>query len=193
LNTVCRGRHFQNEKQENMKMKNLLLILIAVIIAVVLPIESNAQKRKPKITKSSVNQKGNLNIEAGIVFNSGDVKPVARVEFYLLDKDADEIIKEANDDGISLKTITFALNYPILLPDGIQGIMSVIKPHIVSSTTTDFQGKAKFPSVKAGNYYLFGFVKAGKSSLVWNLDTTIKSGVNSVILDNKNAALISDR
>src|SRR5207237_730142 len=92
LHTVCRGRHFHNEKQGNMKMKNLLLILIAVIIAVVLPIESNAQKRKAKITKSSINQKGNLNIEAGIVFNSGDVKPVARAEFYLLDKDADEII-----------------------------------------------------------------------------------------------------
>src|SRR5437868_2853289 len=36
-----------------------------------------------------------LTLEAGLVYKSGDVKPVPRNEFYLLDDDAEKILKDA--------------------------------------------------------------------------------------------------
>jgi hypothetical protein len=36
-----------------------------------------------------------LSIETGLVYKSGDAKPVARNEFYLLEEDAEKILREA--------------------------------------------------------------------------------------------------
>ncbi len=133
-----------------MKVKKLLITLIALIIALSLAIISNAQKRKVQTTKKTfVSQKGNLSIEVGLVFTTGDVKPVARVEFYLLDTNAEDILKEADGESKDLRSITLDLNYPIFETGGIQKTKTIIKPHIVSSATTDFQEKAKFPAIQS--------------------------------------------
>ncbi len=80
-----------------MKAKNILSTFITLIIVLSLTVNSNAQKRKVSAnTKKVVSQKGNLSIEAGIVFTSGDVQHIARVEIYLLNKDMEDILKEAN-------------------------------------------------------------------------------------------------
>jgi hypothetical protein len=168
-----------------MKAK-ILIAVITVIITLSAAAVSNAQKRKvPKAKKAAVSQKGNLSIEAGIIFDSGQVNPVARAGFYLLNADAEEVIH--------LKDITLDLNFPIFESGGVSRAITAIEPHIISLATTNFQGKALFQPVKTGNYYLFGFTKAGKSAVVWNLQISIKSGTNSIILDNNNAALVSDR
>jgi hypothetical protein len=176
-----------------MKAKNVLIAVITVIIMLSAAV-SNAQKRKvPKAKKAAVSQKGNLSIEAGIIFDSGRVNPVARAEFYLLNASAEEVIQGSSNGQTALENITLDLNFPIFKSGGVSRAMTAIEPYIVSSTITSFQGKATFQPVKTGNYYLFGFTKAGGSAIVWNLQTSIKSGTNSVILDNNNAALVSDR
>lgn len=177
-----------------MKSKKLLTTFIALIITLSLANGSNAQRRKVQTTKRAVvNQKGSLSIEVGLVFTSGDVKPVARAEFYLLNADTENILKKNYGNSTDLGIIATDINYPIFETRGVQKTLTAIKPHIVSFAITDFQGKAKFSSLKTGNYYLFGFAKAGKSAVVWNLQTVIKSGTYSIILDNNNAALLSKR
>lgn len=176
-----------------MKLKQVFLIVFTLLFAFSLSAECFAQKKRPATSRKPVtSQKGSLSVEAGIVFTSGDIKPAARVDLFLLDADVETILSDTYGESASLKSITLDLNYPIFETNGVQKALAAIKPHIVASATTDFQGKAKFPSVKAGSYYLFGFTKAGKSAVVWNYGITIKSGTNSIILDNKNAALISD-
>jgi hypothetical protein len=177
-----------------MKAKSILIAALAVIIALSAATVSNAQKRKvPKAKKAAVSQKGNLSIEAGIIFDSGQVNPVARAGFFLLNADAEEVIQRSSNGQTALKDLTLDITFPGLKSGGVSRAMTAIEPHIVSSTITNFQGKATFQPVKTGNYYLFGFTKAGKSAVVWNLQISIKNGTNSIILDNNNAALISDR
>jgi hypothetical protein len=157
-----------------------------------------------------------LSVEAALVFKSGDVKPVARTEFLLLDKDFETILKESDFTSElpqnlkeslgkvseisplrSFALIVQATQMKMDLPEQQKGkavinasmIKTLIatKSHIVSQTTTDFQGKAEFKDVKPGEYYLFGYTNAGESIAVWNIKTQVKSGQNSIILDQKNA------
>jgi hypothetical protein len=178
-----------------MKAKKILIAAITVTFALSAATVSNAQKKRkvPKAKKAAVSQKGNLSIEAGIIFDSGQVNPVARAEFYLLKASAEEVIQASSNGQTALENITLDLNFPIFKSGGVSRAMTAIEPYIVSSIITSFQGKATFQPVKTGNYYLFGFTKAGKSAVVWNLQIPIKGGTNSIILDNNNAALVSDR
>jgi len=178
-----------------MKIKNFLIVSFVLFISLSLTVEVNAQKKRVSTTKKTVGARGTLSVEAGLIFKSGDVKPVARVEFHLLDADLKDILSGANlkpEIRTNLDLITtfaFALSYQDLYQDTFQKSITAIKPHVVSSTTTDFQGKARFPAVKGGNYYLYGFTKAGNSSVLWNLNVSIKGGQNSITLDNNNAAV----
>ncbi|MDQ3750411.1 MAG: hypothetical protein M3367_15560 [Acidobacteriota bacterium] len=161
-----------------------------------------------------------LSVEAALVFKSGDVKPVAITEFFLLHKDFETILQESNfisDIPQKLKE-TLSTKSPIMAfavvlkvtkeaertkydsPERTAELdaidFSVVKaitathPHVAYTTTTDFQGKAQFSDVKPGEYYLFSFTQVGKSVVIWNLKTTVKSGQNSVTLDQKNTSIV---
>lgn len=140
-------------------------------------------------------------LETGLVFKSGDVKPLARTEFHLLDDSLPNILRnagikppnnlestgDANSDYIT--AFAFATKYSSnssyreFYPSALQAI----KPHIVQSVTTDFGGKAKFSPVKSGTYYLIGFSATPRGVVGWNLKVDLKAGDNSVVLDQNNA------
>jgi hypothetical protein len=166
----------------------------------------------------NMKQEGSLSIEAALVFKSGDVKPVARTEFFLLNKDFDAILQESNfasELPPNLKEPTSKISriqaFSMFVrttkeaertqddsaerTKGLDAVelavakaLTATRPHIVYTTTTDFQGKAQFTEVKAGEYYLFGYTKVGKTVVVWNLKTVVKSSQNSVTLDQNNAS-----
>jgi hypothetical protein len=176
-----------------MKLRYLLILLLIFVFSTVMPTICRAQKKRSSVKKSAVVQKGYLSIEVGIVFTGGNVQPVARQQFYLLDEDEEVILKDFWGDSVSINSITMDLNFPALQTNGVQKTPQAIKPHVIASITTDFSGKAKFLTVKPGKYYLFGFTKAGKSAIVWNLESIIKADTNEIILDNNNAARVSNR
>ncbi len=158
-----------------------------------------------------------LSIDAALVFQSGDVKPVARTEFTLLDRDLEAILKESNYTSELPEKIRSALERPaadikgnraktfsLLLkssiddesgnPEAVANLqlavgkaLAAVKPHVLYSATSDFQGNAKFENLKPGKYYLFGYSKLGNSAAVWNIETVIKDGENKLTLDNGNA------
>ncbi len=168
------------------------------------------------LNQSCAKQETVLSVEAALIFNSGDVKPVARTEFLLLDKDFETILQESNfiadlpEEVKSPISHISSLKAFALVAFGAQKYgkysdsqssdinklslslakaMTVAKSHTVYSATTDFQGKAQFKDVKGGEYYLFGYTSAGESVAVWNLKTEVKSGQNSIILDQNNAEI----
>lgn len=148
-------------------------------------------------------QNGTLALEAGLVYRSGDVKPVARTEFHLLDKELAQLLQDAGvrppEKSIIAGTgaggnlaFSFALaarynslpdNQPFYL-----AAMEAIKPHIVKTVTTDFSGKATIDVVPAGSYYLMGISATPRGFAFWNLPVEIKAGQNSLVLDQNNAA-----
>lgn len=142
-----------------------------------------------------------LNIEAGLVYRSGDSKPVARTEFYLLDKSAAAIIREAgvklsdrtsgtedNSDRGVMFSLGLNLAYrEVSNRESYDAAMSAIKQHIIKSFTTDFGGKAVIDGIPQGDYYVFGFYKSIKGFVIWNVPVSLKPGSNSLTLDQNNA------
>lgn len=198
----------QKNKILRMNMKTTYLIFIIALLLF-------AQSCNTKVETALPNQENVLSVEAALVFKSGDVKPVARTEFFLLNKSFDTILAESGfmssisasslpqriKDNFSnmnkinpVKTFAVAVNVSenietLQLP--LAKVINDTKSHIAYSTTTDFQGKAQFKDIKAGEYFLFGYTKVGESVAVWNLKTEVKSGQNTITLDQKNA-LTSD-
>lgn len=183
---------------------NMKTIYLTFIIALLLFAQS-CNSVLPK-------QENVLSVEAALVFKSGDVKPVARTEFHLLDKSLDKILQESDfisfynssvsnsdlpqriKDGLQkmneIETFAFVASFATEMKAFQPSLAKAIndtKPHIIYTTTTDFQGKAQFKDIKAGEYFLFGYTQVGKSVAVWNLKTEVKSGQNTIILDQNNA------
>jgi hypothetical protein len=158
---------------------------------------------EPSAPAPPVKQTGVLALEAGLVYKSGDVKPVARTEFHLLDQDLVKILQDAGvtpKEGTSLArtaaqgnmAFTFALAAKYnSLPDNQSfylAAMEAIKPHILKTVTTDFSGKANFEPVSAGSYYLMGLASTPRGFAFWSMPVEIKAGQTSIVLDQNNAA-----
>lgn len=158
-------------------------------------------------------------VEAGLVYKSGDIKPVARSEFYLLDDSLVEIFKNANIkypmDADETVPNFHELIYPKLIVEAFGLIhasigkftsdsaqvrkfrdfhanaLAAIEPHIIQQATTGFSGKAKFESIKTGTYYLMGVYKTPRGVAVWNSRIDAKNAETTVVLDQDNAASVN--
>ncbi len=164
---------------------------------------------------------------------------IGRTTFYLLDDDFENILKRAGFEqqmifGKTLPLLnSFELvsrwkslkdNNPLFsVFEGMSGEsffdfdldgeyalgMKALADHTVATIKTDINGKASFPSLPAGTYYIYGsasdFVKTGErgtlsgntvtlrdtgydKATIWNLKVTVKPGQNSITLTPDNAA-----
>ncbi len=155
-----------------------------------------------KTSAAVSNLKGNVDLEAGLVFNSGDVKPVGRATFYLLKENPSKLLlTQAHLDVFNSDNSRFGGNQTLdkwsmygavlymdgsLTPNFALAIKKSIDAASVAQTTTGFDGKASFEAVPAGDYFLFGYYKFGKQTTYWSLPVTVKAGANKVVLDNDN-------
>ena len=162
-----------------------------------------SNEKSPENTSATVapiktEQTSTLSFETGLVMKSGDVKPVARGTFYLLDNNLENILRSSGfqASGGSPILATFALKYVSRQLELLRGssstvfdrAMESVKPHIVANTTTDFSGKGQFSSVAPGTYYLMHVSEIGRNVVLWNLKVDLKPGQNSVTLDQNNTA-----
>ncbi len=145
---------------------------------------------------------GTVDLEAGLVFNSGDVKPVGRATFYLLREDPGKIIlTQPHLDAHNLDIGRFgrtetldkwSMYAAVLYMDGSLSptfaiaVKKALDAASVGQTTTGFDGKATFQDVQVGDYFLFGYYKIGKQTTYWSLPVTVRAGANKLILDNNN-------
>jgi hypothetical protein len=145
-----------------------------------------------------------FSIQATVVYPSGEIVPIARQTFYVLDAELLTVLKEAgieptantlqiykgnrdkaliNDAGYS-----FAGKFQTPYTELAAKVSEAIKPHIVQKIRTDSQGKAVFRGLdsEGSSYYLFGTGGMTYSNVIWNLpiDTTRDS---SIILNQSNA------
>lgn len=175
----------KNQNHFNQPKKSLVIILLIALTLITL--------------NCNLNQEGTLSVEAGLVYKAGDVKPVARADFYLLNDDLETIIKNAGIEekdmgGLNQKLsfvqkLSFWKKFPALYPNQLAKAVDVIKQHTVYTITTDFSGKGEFTQIKSGKYWLAG-IGGANQIVVWNLPIDIKAGKQSISLDNNNAATI---
>jgi hypothetical protein len=191
------------------------------------PSESNQpnslQEKSPSQTQASteipVKADRVVLVEAGLVYKSGDIKPVARADFFLLDESLVEIFRNADlkypmDTDENVPNFRDVI-YPQLIVNAFGKIhfaidqftsdsaqvrrfkefhakaISAIAPHIVHKGTTGFSGKLKLESIKPGVYYLMGMYKTPRGAAVWNSRIDVKNPETTIILDQNNAASVN--
>jgi uncharacterized OB-fold protein len=130
-----------------------------------------------------------LTIEAKIRPASGSAteQPVQRETFYLLKKDLESILSDADIDDEEGRGLVNAFGMSVLYPNRYPEInrkaLAEINKHVVAKTLTDAQGKARFPDVKPDSYYLFGITKTRDGFSVWNTPITLSEGQTNLNLE----------
>jgi hypothetical protein len=168
-----------------MKVQRTALLLVScVCLAVTIHSQTAPKPAAPRYT---------LSFDTGVVLKSGDVKFVAREDFYLLKRDLTDILRDANWDKGGVDE--FGINYKLektspsrCKTDPPARAVQSISKSAVASTTTDFNGKGRL-TAPAGTYYLFGVGMVGDNIVTWNAKINL-SGDQSIVLDNRNSAAI---
>jgi hypothetical protein len=161
------------------------------------------QQTLPPAGEGTATGQAQLSLEAGLVFRSGDTKPVARVTFHLLDNELGKILADAglqpdpdyqrifNDTNRALiSTYASSIKYASLPKFQSFGSLAAtaLNPHILQSVTTDFSGKSTFTPIATGTYYVMGYSETPRGYAIWNVRVDLKSGLNTITLDQNNAA-----
>lgn len=128
-----------------------------------------------------------LTIDAKIRNPSGTAQPVQKETFYLLDKDLESILSDADIDDEEGRGLVNAFGmsvvYPSRYPEINRKALAAINKHVIAKTLTDGSGKAKFPDVKPNSYYLFGITKTREGFSVWNTPITLTEGQMNLNLE----------
>ena len=129
----------------------------------------------------------NIAIKVAIIYNLGGAQAVARENFYLLNKDAVQIWKEAglikDEKNVGFDYWLDRINATEKKPSKYE---ETIKPHIIKTTTTDFEGNATFEDVPEGSYYIYGVTETRGGIALWSYKVSTQD-TKTVFLDNKNA------
>lgn len=138
------------------------------------------------VIENDVPDKGLVRIEAKVTDKSGKTKPVNDEKFYLLDKQLESILREANIKTISGQTLVNTFGLSVLYPDKYGDInrkaLEAIEDHVKYDVLSDSGGKAQLKGVEPGSYYLFAITKTTNGFAVWSSPVSIKPGENRLIL-----------
>jgi hypothetical protein len=126
--------------------------------------------------------KGTVVIDAKVSTRTGRPQPVKNERFYLLDKDLETILSEADIEPIEGQTLTNSFGLSVMYPsrygDFHRDALQAIKGHIKYAGQTDTAGKAQLGNVEPDSYYLFGVTTTSGGFAVWSSPVTVSGGQN---------------
>ncbi len=130
--------------------------------------------------------KGLVVIDAKLSTKNGTIQAVKNEKFYLLDKDLESILSDANLEPIDGQSLANSFGLAVLYPDRYSNFqrdsLNAIKKHIKYNTTTDNGGKASMKDVKPDSYYLFAITKTRTGFAIWSSPVSIMAGENKLNL-----------
>jgi hypothetical protein len=129
-----------------------------------------------------------LSIRVGVVTQSGALNPLVEQGFFLLKDSGDDALTKGGfrpPPGMSPRT---GMEHARInnTPNLNQAVAALLAAVVCGPALTDRNGMAHFPPLNPGTYYLWGGNLNPR--LAWNLRIDLKSGANSVTLDQRNAS-----
>ena len=126
----------------------------------------------------------------------GVAQPVGGEEFRLLKGNYIDLLGGNSKDpnGASkLSDVTVLMRDSGASPEERTRVNQPFQTHSLALAKTDAQGKAKFPAVLPGNYWVVGWTRVGENQLmIWNYPVEIKKNDSEkqqhVVLNSANAA-----
>ncbi len=150
--------------------------------------------------------KASLSIKANVYYGDEDEESFqVSTDFYLLDESLVKILKTAKFKPVFLDRKRHRITDEDYLEATAKAfssdkdeesqmvsllIRNEITKHQISTAKTNYLGKGNFKAIKTGNYYLFAIAKTEDEVFVWNLPVEIKSGINSIEIDQYNAETV---
>jgi len=131
--------------------------------------------------------KSTVSLEAKVFGRTGTAQPVQKEVFYLLDKDLDSILNDANIEDESGQGLVNAFGLSVVYPDRYGDVrkkaLAEIGKHSKYKLTTDASGKGQMKDVKPNSYYLFAITKTADGFAIWKNQVTIQPGQNALVLE----------
>jgi hypothetical protein len=133
--------------------------------------------------------KGTVVLEAKVLGRNSTMPQAVRgARFFLLKKDAESVLSEADIEnetgqGSLINALGLSIVYPDRYGDFNRQAMSAISKNAAYNITTDASGKANLKDVKPDSYYLFAITKSGNGFAYWSSPVSIQAGQNSLVLE----------
>jgi hypothetical protein len=133
-----------------------------------------------------------LTISSGFPAQPGVMNPLAGHPFLILRDDYDAALTKA---GVAIPAgmtgpKAVASLCTTRTPE-CQKALSAISSAVASSSRADVTGKSTMPGVPPGTYYLLISAQFNKQNLIWGFRVDLKSGPNSITLDQRNAKVLN--
>jgi hypothetical protein len=133
-----------------------------------------------------------LTITSGLALQPGAPSPLAGRPYIIL---RDSYANTVAHAGVTVPAGTSVYKFAGMVcgnntPD-CPKINDAIKAGAISAARADMSGSAAVPGVPPGTYYLMISVRIGNQSLIWDQPIQLRSGANSLTLDQRSASLIN--
>jgi hypothetical protein len=149
---------------------------------------------KPSTMPTGAVAPGNaiLSFTSGFVAaQAGGANPLAGRAFVLLRDSFDSVLAKggfpvpAGSAPYRAMVVACAQRTP-----DCQTAATAINGQTVAGIRTDATGKATFPGVAPGAYYLMGSMFSGGQILLWDIKVDLRAGANTLVLNQRNATLV---
>jgi len=132
-----------------------------------------------------------LSITSGFAAQPGAPNPLAGHPYILLRESFATMLAKA---GVQVPAGVSPYQYMGYacgnrLPD-CQKISAAVNANAASAVRADATGRATFPGVTEGTYYLMISARYNNQALVWDMPVHLKPGSNSLTLDQANASIL---
>ena len=137
-------------------------------------------------TQAAVPTRGRVVLEAKVTNRNGTPQAVRNARFYLLDKDIETLLRDAELEPIEGQSLANSIGLAMLQPDRFGSFynqaLAVIRKHAKYTGTTDGSGKAQLSNIEPDTYYLFGITRTGTGYALWTNSVSILAGDNNLNL-----------
>ena len=136
-----------------------------------------------------------LNLKVEVQFLNNRNRPAGFTEFFLVDRDLDQIMAGAGirlpgNEGIGSYAEYWArsIQRGYRFPGAAASIRNALANQSMLRIKTNSLGEANIENVKAGKYFLVGASTLGQVGIVWSKNVDLSNGNNQVSLNLRDAA-----
>lgn len=138
---------------------------------------------------------GTVTISARVQPTRGSAQSANNTKFYLLDKDVESILSEADVEPIEGNTLTASIGLAAVFPNRYgafqRAAQNAIARHVKYSGTTDGSGKTSLANVQPDSYYIFAIKPVGSGFALWNQSVSVIAGSNMLEISPQPVTAVS--
>lgn len=132
-----------------------------------------------------------LTVVSGFPAQPGVLNPLAGHPYVLLRDEYNAALKKGGIDvPAGVPAQKFVASTCAARTPECQKVLAVVTADAASAIRADITGKAAFPGVPPGSYYLMISTQFNQQNLFWGFKVDLQPGANSVTLDQRNAVVM---